>query len=107
MASRSFFTKTRTSFFYGWTIVIAMLIVSAVLLGTRHSYGVFFKAVQDEFQVSRAENSGIFSAYMAFSAVWAVLGGWALDKFGPKWTIAARGVATGLSLLLTSQVQSL
>ncbi len=103
----SIVTKASSRFFYGWVIVIAMLVASAVLLGTRQSYGVFFKSIQDDFQLSRAETSGVFSAYMAFSAVCAVLGGWALDKFGPKRTMAVMGLATGISLLLSSQVHAL
>jgi MFS family permease len=83
------------------------LIAGAVLLGTRQSYGVFFKSVQSDFNLSRAATSGIFSAYMGFSGVFSVLGGWALDRFGPKWTIVGMGFFTGVSLLLTSQVHSL
>lgn len=99
--------KIKPAFFYGWVIVAATLIASAILLGTRHSYGVFFKSIESDFGLSRAVTSGVFSVYMAFCAIAAVLGGWSLDKFGPKWTIAAMGFFTGLSLLLTSQVHSL
>jgi len=99
-------TATRDKLFYGWVIVIAALIVSAVLLGSRQSYGVFFKSIGNDFGLNRAVTSGIFSTYMVFSAAFSVLGGWALDKFGPKWTIAMMGFFTALSLFLTSQMHS-
>ncbi|MFC1933072.1 MFS transporter [Chloroflexota bacterium] len=98
--------KNNTPIFYGWVIVAVTLIAGAILLGTRQSYGVFFKSIGSDFGMSRAVTSGVFSVYMAFSAICSVLGGWSLDKFGPKWTIAAMGFFTGLSLLLTSQVHS-
>jgi len=98
--------KTRDKFYYGWVVVIAAVIAGAILFGSRHSYGVFFKSIESDFGLSRALTSGIFSAFMAFSAVFSILGGWALDKFGPKWTMAIMGFFTGLSLLLTSQTHS-
>ncbi len=100
-------SKTGSRFFYGWVIVIVTLIAGAVMLGTRQSYGVFFKPIQSDFDLSRAVTSGVFSLYMAVGAICTVLGGWALDKFGPKWTLAAMGFSAALSLFLTSQVQTL
>lgn len=99
-------TVSRDRLYYGWVVVIAALIISAVLLGSRHTYGVFFKSIEGEFGLSRVVTSGIFSTYMVFSAVFSVLGGWSLDKFGPKWTIAMMGFFAALSLFLTSQMQS-
>ena len=93
--------------YYGWIIVIAALVVGAALLGTRHSFGVFFNSMESEFGLSRATTSAIFSAYMVFSGVFSVLGGWILDKKGPKFTVALMGVFTGLSLLLSSQAHSI
>jgi MFS family permease len=98
--------KNKDKFFYGWVIVIVGLIDMAVLIGSRQSYGVFFKSIESDFGLSRMATSGIFSVFMAFSGVFAALGGWALDKFGPKWTLAAMGFFTGLSLLITSQMHS-
>jgi len=40
---------------------------------------------------------------MAFSCVTAVLGGWAIDRYGPKVVFSIMGFFIGISLLLTSQ----
>jgi OFA family oxalate/formate antiporter-like MFS transporter len=98
--------KIQGKFYYGWVIVIAGLIISAVLIGSRQSFSVFFKSIESDFGLNRAVTSGIFSTFMAFSAISSALGGWALDRFGPKITIAAMGFFAGLSLLITSQVHS-
>ena len=44
---------------------------------------------------------------MLLYGVFALLGGWALDRYGPKLIVSLMGLATGLSLLITSQTNSL
>jgi MFS family permease len=39
--------------------------------------------------------------------LFAIVSGWALDRYGPKLVIATMGVVTGISLLLTSRVDAL
>ncbi len=43
---------------------------------------------------------------MLLASVFALLGGWALDKYGPRLVTVAMGAITGLSLLLTGRVES-
>jgi MFS family permease len=87
-------------------MVIVALVIGAALLGTRHSFGVFFNSMETEFGLSRATTSAIFSAYMLFSGLFSILGGWILDKKGPQFTVVLLGIFTGLSMLLSSQVHS-
>ena len=93
-------------FFYGWVIMVASLVTGIVSFGIRYSFGVFFKSLELDFQLSRAATSGLFSAYMVFGGIFAVVGGWALDRFGPKRVAMFMGFFTGLSLLTSSQVHS-
>ncbi len=95
--------RFKDKFFYGWVVVVAGLIIGLISLGVRYSFGVFFKSIESEFALTRAATSGIFSAYMVLSGVFAVLGGWALDKYGPRIVTFLMGLFAGLSLLLTSQ----
>ena len=92
--------------FYGWVVVIACLIIGTIIFGTRYSFGVFFKSLESEFSLTRGTTSGVFSVYMLLCCVFGVLGGWALDKYGPRIVTLLMGVFTGLSLLLTSQTDS-
>ena len=73
-------------------------------IGARYSFGVFLKSLEAEFNITRAAASGIFSVYMLLCVLIAMLGGWALDKYGPRKIGLVMGTFTGLSLLLTSQV---
>jgi len=93
--------------FYGWVVVIALFIISTIAFGTRLSFGVFFKALANEFGLTRAETSGVYSAYMLLCAVFAIVSGWGVDKFSPRILISFMGLFTGLSLILTSQAHSL
>jgi len=92
-------------FYYGWMILAALLVITIVSFGIHGSFGVFFKPLQDDFGWSRALTSGVYSLFLLLSSVLAILGGWALDRYGPRKVFIVTGLVTGLSLLLTSQVR--
>ena len=93
-------------FFYGWIIVGACFLMSVIGMGTRYSFGVFFKSMETDFGMTRGMVSGLFSVYMLISCIVAVLGGWAMDRKGPRKVVLLMGVFTGLSMLLTSRVHA-
>jgi MFS transporter, OFA family, oxalate/formate antiporter len=94
------------SIFYGWIIVGACFLMSVIGMGTRYSFGVFFKSMETDFGMTRGTVSGIFSVYMLISCVVAILGGWTMDRKGPRKVVLLMGVFTGLSMLLTSRVHA-
>ena len=98
--------RTRDRLFYGWVILAALLVINTVTQGLSNSFGVFFKSLEGEFGLTRMATSGIFSTHMALGCVVSIIGGWALDRYGPRTIIFLMGLFTGLSLLLTSQVNS-
>ena len=65
------------------------------------------KSIEAEFGITRAATSSIFSIYMLLCCIIAILGGWSMDRYGPKKVGIIMGTFTGLSLLLTSQANSL
>lgn len=97
----------RDRIFYGWVVVATFCIAGSAIWGVRFSFGVFFKSLESEFALSRAATSAIFSALMVLGGIFTILGGWALDRFGPKKVFLFMGVCTGLGLLLTGQVSDL
>jgi OFA family oxalate/formate antiporter-like MFS transporter len=98
--------RLKGKLFYGWVVVTVFLVIQAVLLGTTTSFGVFFKSIESEFHLTRTTTSAIFSVSMLFLSVFSVLGGWALDRYGPRIVLFLMGLFTGLSLLLTSQTNA-
>jgi len=98
--------RIKDKLFYGWVVVITCLIVGTIVFGTRYSFGVFFKSLEGEFGLTRGATSGVFSVYMLLCCAFAILGGWALDRYGPRIVTLLMGSFTCLSLLLTSQTNS-
>jgi len=93
--------------FYGWVVVATFFIAGTAIWGVRFSFGVFFKSIESEFSLTRAATSAIFSTQMALGAVFTIVGGWALDRYGPRIVLFLMGLFTGLGLLLTGQTNSL
>ena len=100
------FLNIKDRLFYGWVIVIAALIIGTLTFGTRNAFGVFFKSLEGEFGLSRAMTSGILSIHLIVGTVFIIIGGWALDKYGPRILTFLMGLFTGFSLILTSQASS-
>jgi len=99
-------SRAKDKLFYGWVVTTAALIIGTLIFGTRYSFGVFFKSLEGEFDLTRTVTSSIFSVYMLLCPLFAILGGWALDRYGPRVAIFLMGLFIGISLLLTSQVNS-
>jgi MFS family permease len=87
-------------------IVLACFGINAIVHGIRYSFGVFFKSLSGEFDLSRAGTSGISAVYWVLCAFFALLGGWLLDKYGPRKIIMLMGILTGISLVATSQARA-
>ncbi|MFC1995841.1 MFS transporter [Chloroflexota bacterium] len=97
-------SSKKERFYYGWIILAALFIITIFMLGIHLSFGVFFKPLQVDFGWSRALTSGVYSLFLLALGVMAILGGWALDRYGPRIVFTMMGFFTGLGLLLTSQV---
>jgi len=93
--------KPREGLFYGWVIVVAFFIVYIIMMGTNTSFGVFFKSLESAFSLTRATTSAVYSGRMALGCVFSILGGWALDRYGPRIVLFLMGLFLGLSMLLT------
>lgn len=99
-------SKTKGRLFYGWIVVATSFIIFALMLGSRYCFGVFFKSIGNEFDLTRTATSSIFSIYMVLCPAFAILGGWVLDRYGPRVVVFSMGFFACLSLLLTGQANS-
>jgi len=88
-------------------VVAVFLFIGITLYGIHFSFGVFFKSIESEFNLTRAATSAILSANMIIAGVYSFFAGWALDRYGPRIVVLLMGIFTGLSLVLTSQTNAL
>jgi MFS family permease len=93
--------------FYGWAVVAIFLVIGITLYGIHFSFGVFFKSIESEFNLTRAATSAILSANMILAGLWSFFAGWAIDRYGPRMVVMFMGIFTGLSLVLTSQTTAM
>ncbi len=93
--------------FYGYIIVLAALCISVVMWGTRHSFGVFFKPVLDEFGWTRAMTAGGFSLSWVMTGLLSIGVGRLNDRFGPRIVMTGGGLLLALGYLLMSRLSSI
>ena len=97
----------RPKFFYGYVIVLVALLMASVMWGARHSFGVFFSPVLDEFGWSRAATSGGFSLTWVFTGLLSVVVGRLNDRFGPRIIMTAAGLLLGAGYCLMARLSAL
>ncbi|MFC1993596.1 MFS transporter, partial [Chloroflexota bacterium] len=99
--------RLKDKLFYGWVVVGTFFIVGITLYGIHFSFGVFFESIEGEFNLNRAGTSAVLSANLLLAGICSFFAGWALDKYGPRTIVFLMGLFAGMSLLLTSQTNSL
>lgn len=93
--------------FLGWRMVGVAFFVDFVAVGFFfYSYGVFFKAIAEEFGGSRLGVSLGLTVTNAVGALAAPLIGQALDRFPLKRIIAAGAISMALGFLALSQIRT-
>jgi MFS family permease len=102
---KSFFSRLRSTP-YAWVVVIILFAVLMAIIGIRASFGIFFRSIEDEFELTRAATSAIFAAFMMLGGVFAIPGGRLADKYGPKVSILIMGITSGIGLILVSLAQN-
>ena len=71
-------------FYYGWVIAGVSFFTLFLSLGIRFSYGLFYVAILNDYGWGRAETAGAFSLSMVIHALFAVVSGNLIDRFGPR-----------------------
>ncbi len=94
----------KTSYFYGYNIVITSFLFQAVCIGGMFTYGVFFEEFQREFGWSRALISGAPSVAFFVMGAGAVIAGTLNDRIGPRIILTVSGFSLGLGYLLMSRI---
>lgn len=100
--------EPKPKIFYGWWIVLASTIANA-LSGGFYFYGfsTFFLPLVKEFGWSRTVISGAFSMSRIEGGLLGPIGGFLVDKFGPRKMMLLGIAIMGAGFILLSQIHSL
>ncbi len=94
--------------YYGWWIVFASMMALAVASTFYwQGFGVFFLALQDEFDTSRAALSGAVALSQLEGGMLGPVGGYLVDRFGPRRMMIIGSTMMGAGFILMSQIGSL
>ena len=75
----------RPKVFYGWWIVLGAFCAQALNSGLFYNgFGAFFLPILNEFGVSRATLSGAVALSRVEAGMLGPMGGWVVDRFGPR-----------------------
>lgn len=97
----------KKSFFYGYIIVSAALLIMFIAGGSQYTFSVFFKPVLNEFGWTRAATSGAYSLNMILSGIMSIVAGRLCDRLGPRIVLTACGIFIGSGYLLMSQIHAI
>ena len=92
---------------YGWVMVFAVFLLSALAFGALGSISVFLKPLAAEFGWSRGQTSFGYTVISFSSALFGVLWGFIADRFGTRWFGVIAAFAMSGSLLALSAQDSI
>ena len=92
---------------YGWVMVFAVFILSALSFGALGSISVFLKPLSAEFGWSRGETAFGYTVISFSSALFGMLWGYVADRYGSRYFGFIGAIAMTLSLFLLSKNQNI
>lgn len=94
-------------FYYGWFIVALSFLSNLTMAGIRSAPSVLIHPLEAEFGWSRAAISSAASLNLLLLGLCAPLGGWLIDRFGPRRIILGCLATLGLGLVSVTFIQEL
>jgi MFS family permease len=98
--------REKPKLFYGYILVAVAVGIEIVAWGTFNSFGVFFNALLEEFEWSRATLAGAASLAQMMVGLGAIFFGNWNDRFGPRLLVVGGGILAGLGFFLMSTVSA-
>jgi len=94
-------------FYYGWVIVGVSFLTLFFSLGTSFSFGVFYVAILKEYGWGRGETAGAFSLALVIHALFAMVTGTLIDRFGPRTLFPIGATFLAMGLAATSRITAI
>jgi MFS family permease len=100
--------QQKPKIFYGWWIVLAAFVaLTFASMTVGYGFSVFYKRLIDHFGWSRTALAGAISLSRLEAGFMGGLGGFLVDKFGPRAVILIGVVIASVGLILLSMIDSL
>ncbi len=90
-----------------WIQMVLGLICMMAISSPQYVWTLFVKPLGTELNQAAYSMQITFSILIVLQTFFSPFQGWLIEKFGPRWLIAAGGAITGLSWVLASGVTSL
>jgi len=94
-------------FFYGYVILALCFANMIVMRGVNGAFGVYYRALLEEFSWSRSDGATVASANFFVYAIASPLVGLAFDRFGPRLLMPLGALLVGVGLVISSFASSL
>ncbi len=91
---------------YRVVLVISLFSLSLVVWGIFHSFGIYIKPLATTLGLSRATVSGAISVSWVMNGIFAMVGGFITDRYGPKLALVAGAALLSTGYLLMSTCHS-
>ena len=92
--------------YFGWFVLAGAFILIFMGMSARQSFGIFFKPMMEEFQLSRAALSLPASLALILYGISQPIGGLMINRFGAKKVVAFGSLITTIGVLGMSQISS-
>ncbi|MFB3062821.1 MAG: MFS transporter [Candidatus Binatia bacterium] len=96
-----------TPFFYGWLVVALSFITALATSGTRSALTVMILPLEAEFGWSRMGIATAASMTLFLQGLTAPLGGWLMDRFGPRRMILISLTLLVIGITATTQMRQM
>ncbi len=97
----------RRPVYYGWFIVVACFAATVCLGEVTWSFGVFFKALENEFGWSRSLTSSSYTFMVIGYAVSAIVAGRLSDRYSARPVLLVSALLAGPAIALCSRIETL
>ncbi len=92
--------------YYGWVVVGVTALALLVSAGVRSAPGVFLVPLQEDTQWSIGVISFAVSIGLLVLGLTAPVGGWLIDRFGPRWLTAIALLLISISMAASAFIQT-
>ena len=98
---------TQTGMFYGYWIVVGAWLAMTVSSGAQFSLSIFMPALLKEFGWTRTSISLGLTIAMVAMPVAGLVGGFLVDRIGPRWTVVLGSIIGSIAIFLLSCISEI